>query len=70
MGSLVKKKLGKKNNKVRFNEEKSEVMQVSRRKRKEPNEIKVYLNNKPLEQITTMKYLGIILDNKLSLKNI
>jgi ribosomal protein L5 len=39
-------------------------MLISRRKRKEPKEIKVHLNNKPLEQVTTMKYLGIIIDNK------
>jgi hypothetical protein len=25
----------------------------------------MYLNKKPLEQVTTMKYLGIIIDNKL-----
>jgi len=36
-------------NKIRFNEEKSQVMLVSRRKRKEPKVMKVYLNNKPLE---------------------
>jgi len=33
-------------------------------KRKEVKEIKVYLLNKHLEQVTTMKYLGIIIDNK------
>jgi ATP-dependent Clp protease adapter protein ClpS len=37
-------------------------MLVSRRKRKEPKAMKVYLNNKTLEQVTTMKYLGIIID--------
>jgi hypothetical protein len=31
---------------------------------KEVKEIKVFLNNKPLEQVTTMKYLGVIVDNK------
>jgi len=49
---------------IRFNEEKSKVMLISRRKRQEIKEIKIYLHNKPLEQVTTMKYLGIILDNK------
>jgi len=49
-----------KSNKIRFNDEKSKVMFISRRKRKEAKEIKVYLNNK----VTTMKYLGIIIDNK------
>jgi len=52
-------------NKIRFNAEKSKVMLTSRRKRKEVKEIKVYLNNKPLEHVTTMKYVGIIIDNKL-----
>jgi len=39
-------------------------MLVSRRKRKENKNITVYLNNKPLEQVTQIKYLGIILDHK------
>jgi len=56
-------------NKVRFNDEKSKVMLVTRRKRKESRAIKVYLNNKLLEQITTMKYLGIILDHKFTFKD-
>jgi hypothetical protein len=47
-----------------FNEQKSTAMLVSRRKRKEQKEIKIYLNYKPLEQVNRMKYLGIILDNK------
>jgi hypothetical protein len=54
-----------KNNKIKFNDTKSKVMLVSRRKRKENKNITVYLNNKPLEQVTQMKYLGIILDLKL-----
>ena len=53
-----------KNNKIKFNDTKSKVMLVSRRKRKENNNITVYLNNKPLEQVIEMKYLGIILDHK------
>jgi predicted GIY-YIG superfamily endonuclease len=57
-----------KNNKIRFNEEKSEVMLVSRRKQKELKEIKVYLSNKPLEQVIQMKYLGIIRDHKFRFK--
>jgi len=39
-------------------------MLVSRSKRKEKKNITVYLNNKPLDQVTKMKYLGIILDHK------
>jgi len=47
-----------------INEEKYKVMLISRRKRKELKEIEVYLNNKPLEQVNTLKYLRIIIDNK------
>jgi len=39
-------------------------MLVSRRKQKEVKDIDIYLKNKPLEQVTTMKYLGIITDDK------
>ena len=53
-----------KNNKIKFNDTKSKVMLVSRRKRKENKNITVYLNNKPLEQVTQMKSLGIIMDHK------
>jgi hypothetical protein len=52
-----------KNNKISFNKEKFKVMLISRRKRK-AKENKAYLNNKPLEQVTTLKYLGIVIDNK------
>jgi hypothetical protein len=39
-------------------------MLISRRKRKEAKEMKIYLIIKPLEQVTTLKYLGIVKDNK------
>ena len=51
-------------NKVRFNEKKSKVMLVTRRKRREDKEIMLYLYSNPIEQVTQMKYLGIILDQK------
>jgi len=54
-----------KRNKVGFNEAKSKTMLISRRKREEAKEIKIYLNNKPIKQVTTMKYLGIVIDDKL-----
>ena len=57
-----------KNNKIRFNEEKSKVMLVSRRKQKELKEVKVYLINKPLEQVIQMKCLGIITYHKFRFK--
>jgi len=52
------------NNKINFNEDKSKVMIISRRKRKKNKEINIYLNNKPLQQVSTMKYLGIVIDSK------
>jgi hypothetical protein len=39
-------------------------MLISRRKQKEVKNINIYLCNKPLEQVTTLKYLGIIIDDK------
>ena len=41
---------------------------MSRRKRKENKEIGVYINNTKLIQVNYIKYLGIILDNKLTFK--
>jgi hypothetical protein len=54
-----------KDNKIRFNEEKSKVMLLTRRKRKEQKEIEIYLNNKLLFQVHSLKYLGIIFDSEL-----
>jgi len=51
-------------NKIKFNDKKSKVMLVTRRKRREDKRITLYLHYKPLEQVTQMKYLGIILDQK------
>jgi hypothetical protein len=56
------------NNKIRFNEHKSKVMLMIRRKRKERKEIEIYLNNKPLSQVHSMKYRGIIFDSKLTFR--
>jgi len=53
------------NNKTKFNEEKSQVMLMTRRKRKEQKEMLVYINNKAIPQVQKLKYLGIIVDNKL-----
>ena len=43
-------------------------MLMSRRKRKERNEIAIYLNNKLIPQVQRLKYLGIIFDRKLTFK--
>ena len=39
-------------------------MLVKRRKRREDKKITLYLHCRPIEQVTHMKYLGIILDQK------
>ncbi|GFG35110.1 hypothetical protein Cfor_01406, partial [Coptotermes formosanus] len=39
-----------KDNKIIFNEQKSKVMVITRRKRRENKDVLIYLNNKPLEQ--------------------
>jgi len=40
---------------------------MTRRKRKERDEVEVYLNNKLHQQVKNTKYLGII-DNKLTFR--
>lgn len=67
-GELSKITVWSKANKTKFNEEKSKVMLISRRKRKESRALNVYLNNKKLKQVTTLKYLGIIMDHKFTFK--
>ena len=57
-----------KDNKVRFNDQKSKVMLMTRQKRRERKDLEVYVNNKLLRQVKTMKYLGIILDDKLTFR--
>jgi hypothetical protein len=52
--------------KLKFNEQKSQVMLMSRRKRKENKEVKICVNNKPLIEARSIKYLGIILDRNIT----
>jgi hypothetical protein len=52
-----------KENKLHFNDQKSKVMLITRR-RKERKAIDIYLNNNHLEQVDKIKYLGIIIDSK------
>jgi hypothetical protein len=44
-----------KNNKIYSNEQKSNAMVISRRKRRENKKISIYMNNKPLEQVQKLK---------------
>ena len=55
-----------KHNKICFNEEKSKSMLITRRKKPDKTAVNIYLNSKVLEQVDTLKYLGIIFDKKLT----
>jgi ribonuclease HI len=58
------------NNSLTFNETKSRTMLVSRRRRKrEKKEIEIYVNNTIIKQEQTIKYLGIIIDSKLTFRD-
>ena len=57
------------NNKLKFNESKSKVMLMSRRRRRERKAIEIYVNNKTLKQVNSIKYLGIIFDNKMTFRD-
>jgi hypothetical protein len=57
-----------KENKITFNEKKSKVMLLTRRKRKEQKDLAIYLNKKSLLQVHSWKYLGIIFDSKLTFR--
>jgi len=41
---------------------------MSRRRRREKKEIEIYVNNKILKQVNSLKYLGIIFDSKLTFR--
>ena len=52
-------------NKIKFNDKKSKVLFISR-KRNEDRKVNIYLNYKRLEQNEEMKYLGIYFDSKFN----
>jgi hypothetical protein len=54
--------------KNQINEQKSKVILMTRRKRKERKDLVLYLNNKPLLQVHSLKYLDIIFDSKLTFR--
>lgn len=55
-----------KENKIKFNDQKSKMLIITRRKPQIQREINIYLNNRKLNQEETIKYLGIIIDRKFS----
>jgi hypothetical protein len=56
-----------KENKMQFNEIKSKAMLITRKRNNE--NINIYLNNRRLEVVKEMKYLGIYLDSRLTFDN-
>ena len=50
------------NNKMSFNDHKSKVMIITKKKPKNRREIKIFLNNKIIQQADTINYLGITID--------
>jgi hypothetical protein len=58
-----------KTNKIQFNDSKSKAMLLSRQKRKERRELDIFLNKQPITHVHNVKYLGIILNSKLSFKD-
>jgi hypothetical protein len=52
------------NNKISFKDQKSKVMVITRKKPKDKQDFKIFLNNKKLQQENTLKYLGIITDRR------
>ena len=55
-------------NKIHFNEQKSKPMLLSRRKLIERKDLEIYLNFRPLTHVVSLKYLGIIIDSKLTFR--
>ena len=52
-------------NKIEFNDKKSQVLFISRKRNDEKN-VSIYLNYKKLNQTKELKYLGIYLDSKFN----
>jgi len=55
-------------NKLKFNGNKSKVMLTSRRRR-EKKKIEIYVNNKILKQVNSLRNLGITFDSKLTFRD-
>ena len=53
-------------NKMHFNENKSKVLLLTKKTSGDNRTLNIYLNNKRLEQVSKLKYLGICLDSRFS----
>jgi hypothetical protein len=53
-------------NKMQFNENKSKVLLVTTKTSEANGTLNIYLNNKRLEQVSELKYLGIYFDSRFS----
>jgi len=54
------------NNKMSFNDQKSKVTILTKKKPKIRRDFEIFLNNKKLQQEDTVKYLGITIDRGLN----
>ena len=63
---IEKQKVAKwaRNNKLSFNDQKSKVMIVTKKKPKDRRDIEISLSNKKLQQADTIQYLGITIDRR------
>ena len=61
---LQKVSIWAKNSNMEFNEQKSKAILITRKKRPDKTNIRIYVNNKQLEEVDEIKYLGIVLDKK------
>jgi hypothetical protein len=53
-------------NKMHFNENKSKVLLMTKKTSGDNRTLNIYLNNKCLEQVSELKYLGIYFDSRFS----
>ena len=51
---------------MEFNKEKSKVMLITKKRANINKKIQIYINNRTLEQVHTLKYLGIYIDEKFN----
>lgn len=58
-----------KNNKIEFNDTKSKVLLITRRRKFHNKQVKIYLNYKIIPQVAEIKYLGIHLNTKFNFGN-